>query len=85
MEEKKINIQEYKLYSNVHACAKSLQSCVTLYDPMDCSLQGSSVFGILQVRIREQVAMPSSRGSSWPRSRTQVSHASYIGRQVLYH
>ena len=34
-------------------CAKLLQSCVTLYDPMDCSLPGSSVFGILQVRILE--------------------------------
>ena len=47
--------------------AKSLQSCLTLYDPMDCSLPGSSVHGILQARILEWVAMPSSRGSSQPR------------------
>ena len=41
--------------------ADSLQSCPTLWDPMDCSLSGSSVHGILQARILELVAMPSSR------------------------
>ena len=41
---------------------------------MDCSLPGSSVLGILQARILEWVAMPSSRGSSQPRDQTQVSH-----------
>ena len=40
---------------------------------MDCSSPGSSVHGILQVRILEWVAMPSSRGFSQPRGRTQVS------------
>ena len=44
--------------------AKSLQSCLTLCDPMDCSPPGSSVHGILQARILEWVAMPFSRGSS---------------------
>ena len=44
--------------------AKSLQSCPTLCDPMDYSLPGSSVHGILQARILEWVAMSSSRGSS---------------------
>ena len=47
-------------------CAKSLQSCLTLCDPVDCSPPGSSVRGILQARILERVAMPSSRGSSSP-------------------
>ena len=51
--------------------AKLLQS--TLFDPMDCSPPGSSVHGILQPRILEWVAMPSSRGSSWLRDRTWVS------------
>ena len=37
------------------------QSCLTLCDPMDCSPPGSSVYGILQARILEWVAMPSSR------------------------
>ena len=41
--------------------------------PMDCGPPGSSVHGILQARILEWVAMPSSRGSSQPRDRTQVS------------
>ena len=38
----------------------------TLGDPMDCSLPGSSVHGILQARIVEWVAIPFSRGSSQP-------------------
>ena len=45
-------------------CAKSLQSCLTLCDPMDCSPPGSSVHGILQARTQDWVAMPSSRESS---------------------
>ena len=51
--------------------AKSLQSCLTLCDPMDYSLTGCSVHGILQARILEWVAMPSSRGSSQPRDQTE--------------
>ena len=38
--------------------AKSLQSCPTLCDPMDCRSPGSSVHGTLQARILEWVAMP---------------------------
>ena len=45
----------------------SLQSCLTLFDPMDCNLPGCSVPGTLQARILELVATPSSRGSSQPR------------------
>ena len=50
------------------------QLCLTLCDPMDCSLSGFSVHGIFQVRVPEWVAISFSRGSSWPRDRTQVSH-----------
>ena len=50
------------------------QSCPTLCDPVDCSLPGSSIHGILQARILEWVAISFSRGSSQPRDRTQVSH-----------
>ena len=50
-----------------------IQLCLTLCDPMDCSLPGSSLHGIFQGRILEWVAMPSSRESSQPRNRTQVS------------
>ena len=54
--------------------AKSLQSCPTLCDTMDCSLPGSSSHGILQARILEWVAMSSSRRSSRPRDQTWVSY-----------
>ena len=47
--------------------------CLTLCDPMDCSLPGSSVCGILQTRISEWVAIPFSRGSFQPRDKIQVS------------
>ena len=40
------------------------QSCLTLWDPMDGSLPGYSVHGILQARILEWVAIPFSRESS---------------------
>ena len=64
--------------------AQALWSCLTLCNPMDCSPPGSSVHGILQARILERVAMPSSRGSSPPRDQTHVSYVSCIGRWVLY-
>ena len=51
---------------------KSL-SRVRLCDPMDCSLQGFSVHGIFQAKVLEWVAISFSKGSSWPRDRTQVS------------
>ena len=51
-----------------------VQSCPTFWDPMDCSLPGLSVHGIFQARRLEWVAAPFSRGSSWPRDRTWVSH-----------
>ena len=46
--------------------------CPTLVDPMDCSLPGSSVHGILQARTLEWVAISFSRGSFQPRNQTQV-------------
>ena len=57
------------------------QSCPTLCNPMDCSLQGCSVHGIFQARVLEWVVISFSRGSSWPRDRTQVSHIA--GRQCI--
>ena len=61
------------------------QWCLTLCDPVDRSPPGSSVHGILQARILEWVAMPFTRGSSWPRNQTRVFCVSCIGRQILYH
>ena len=57
---------------HVHVCmhAQSLQLCLTLCDPMDCSLPGSSVHGILQARILGSVAMSFYRGFSQRRDQT---------------
>ena len=52
------------------------QSCPTLHDPVDCSLPGSSVHGILQGRILQWVATSSSRGSFQPRNRTLLLRCS---------
>ena len=70
---------------SAQVCAKSLQSCLTLCDPMDCSPPGSSVDGILQARILQWVAMPCSRGSSQPKDRTHISYVSCTVRRVPYH
>ena len=56
-----------------------------LYDLMVCSPLGSSVHGIFQARILEQVAISYSRESSWPKDQTCVSFISCIGRQIRYH
>ena len=47
-------------------CVLITQSCPTLCDPLNCSLPGSSVLGILQARVLEWVAIFFSRGSSRP-------------------
>ena len=73
------------LHPTVLCPAKLLQSCLTLFDPMDCSPPGSSVHGILQVRRLEWVAISFSRGSSQTRDRTCLSDVSCIGRWMLYH
>ena len=52
-----------------HLCLVA-QSCLTLYDPMDCRPPGFSVHGISQGRILQWGAIPSSRESSQPRNQT---------------
>ena len=64
-------------------CSVCAQLCPTLCNPMDWSPPGSYVLGIFQARILEWVAMLSSRGSSLPRDRTQVSFVSCIGSQFF--
>ena len=68
----------------------SVQWLVTSVVPNSLWLYGlwpivSSVLGILQARILEWVAMPSYRGSSWPRDWIHISYVSCIGRWLLYH
>ena len=66
----------YLLYDTVISIVNSevTQSCPTLCNPMDCSLQGSSVYGIFQAIVLKWIAISFSRGSSQPRDRTRVSH-----------
>ena len=59
-------------------------SCLTLCDSMNCSPAGSSVHGISEAGVLQQVATFFSRGSSWPRDRICVSCISCISREVLY-
>ena len=65
--------------------AKSIQWCLILCNPTDCSPPSSSVHGILQARILEWVAISSSSGSSWPRNQTCISYVSCTGRRILHH
>ena len=74
------------LSSLFFACGvlKLLQSCLTVCDPMDCSLSGSSVLGIFQARTLEWVAtISSSRGSSRPRDRTCSSCSSCTAGRIF--
>ena len=59
-----------------------MSDCVTLWTVGPKALLS---MGVLQTRILESVAMPSSRGSSQRRKRTHVSYVSCIGRWILYH
>ena len=70
-------------YTYIHMCTRAgVLSRVQLCDRMDCSLPGSSVCEISQIRILEWVAISSSRGSSWPRDWASIS---CISKQILYH
>ena len=66
----KIYMQHLSKYKSESEVA---QLCPTLFDPMDCSLPGSSVHGIFQAIVLEWVALSFSRESSWLRDRTQFS------------
>ena len=61
--------------------AKLLQLCLTLCDPVDCSLPGSSVHGIFQARIFEWVAFPSPGMFLTQGLNLSLQHC----RQILYH
>ena len=63
-------------------CCLVAKSCLTLCNPLDCSLLGCFVHGISQARTLEWVAISSSRGSSPPRDRI---HIFCSGRRILYH
>ena len=72
----KINLKIFKIYNLDKQDVVVVLRCSVVsdsYDPTDYSQPGSSVHGILQASTVEWVATPSSRGSSQPRDRTQVS------------
>ena len=69
------------LLHSLHSLFVCAQSCLILGNPMDCSLPGSPVHGILQARISEWDAIPFFRGSAWPRSWILISRISCIDRQ----
>ena len=84
--------EKHRLFSSWNDLRLSVYNCmvscsvVSVYDPTNCSPLVSSVHEILQERILEWVAMPSSRGSSWPRNQTQVSYVCCTGDGwVIYH
>ena len=68
----------------VCVCTLNHSVCLTLCDPMDYSVPGSSVYRIFQVRILEWVAISFSRGSSQSMDGTGVFCISYIGRRILF-
>ena len=66
-------------------CAKSLQSCLTLCDPINCSPPWSSVHGLVQARILYWVAISSSRGI-FPSQGSTLGLLQLLDcRQILYH
>ena len=68
----------------VCVCARMVSRVLTLCNPVECSLLGSSVHGIFQARILEWVAISYFRKSSWPGGWTGVYFISCINRQILY-
>ena len=64
--------------------AQSLRSCLTLWDPVDSSLPGSPVHGILQAGILECVVTVSSRGSALPRDWTHISCVSCVASGFFF-
>ena len=75
-----VRIKSYRLDGLVFFPTKLLQSCLILCNPTDQSPPGSFVLGILQARILERAAMPSSRGSSRLRNQTRISYVSCTDR-----
>ena len=59
-------------------------SCLTLWDPMDCSPPGFSAHGIIPAKIVEWVAISSYRRSSLPRNWTLISCISSVSRWILH-
>ena len=72
------------LYANLHFTFESesevAQSCLTLWDPMDCSPPGSSIHGILQARTLEWVVISSSHAWKWKVNVKSLSGVGLLAR-----
>ena len=79
--EKKKNIQKSNRCFRYNFESEVAELCLTLCDPVDCSLPGFSIHRIFQARVLEWGAISFSRVSSRPRDWTQVSH---IVSKTLY-
>ena len=77
-------LHAFKMWTFWNCVCLVAQLCLTLWDPMGCGLPGYSVHGVLQTRILEWVAMPSSKGFSQPRDSTEVSYCRRILYQLSY-
>ena len=77
-----MTFKKFLKYVRKNICCLVTELCLTLLRPHGLQPPGSSVRGVSQARTLKSVAMPSSRGSSWPGDWT---HISCIGRQILYH
>ena len=70
---------DYQRTNPAAAAAKSLQSCPTLSDPMDCSLPGTSLHGIFQARVLEWVVISSCEMQGLDEAQALISIA---GRNI---
>ena len=69
----------------VYAVWSVAQLCLTLCNPIDWSLPGSSVHGVFPARVLERVAISYFSKYSWPRDGTHVSWVSCTSWQIIYH
>ena len=84
---KTLVIKQQYFMCTVHCVCACLcaQLCQIFFNLMEFIPPGSSVHGIFQARILEQVVMSYSRGSSQPSNLTHISCISCMGRQIVYH
>ena len=74
----KLNFNDGTICIDFCVCAKLLELCPNLCNPIVCRPPGSLVHGFLQSRILKWVSIPSSRGSSQPNVWTHISCSPYI-------
>ena len=79
-----INSSTWRRFQYLHACVRVCSVMSNSFQP-HVILPGFSVHGLFQARILEWIAIPFSRGSSWPRDQTHISCISCTGRSLSFH